>query len=96
MDSDVAFVPGEATYTLGLSICQESVKVFDDDEKRTYMRLTIRFPHQYFAERLEHQLRSVPNGAVFNRESVKFSDNDKGKVHIFLPLFVRRIETNDK
>lgn len=96
MASDVPFVPGEATYTLGLSISQDVAKVFDDGEKRTHMRLSILFPHKDFAERLERNLRGVSNGAVFNRESVRLSNDDTRKVHILLPSCVRRIETNDK
>lgn len=95
MAPDVPFVEGEATYTLGLSISQVFAKVFDDGEKRTHMRLSIRFPSKNFAERLELHLRGVSDGAVFNRESVKIHDDDKRKVHIFLPLCLRRIETNE-
>ncbi|KAJ0124245.1 hypothetical protein J7T55_005583 [Diaporthe amygdali] len=92
MAAEIPCVAGEATYTLGLSISQVS----DDGEKRTHMRLSIRFPHKDFAERLEQHLRGVDNGATFNRESVKISRDDTRKVHILLPSCVRRIETNDK
>lgn len=95
MAPDVPFAEGEATYTLGLSIYQVPVKVFDDDKRRTHMHLSVRFPNKYFAERLELHLRGVSDGAVFNRESVKIHDDDKRKVHISLPLCLCRIETND-
>lgn len=96
MAPKVRFVPGEATYTLGLSICQlDDVKVFDDRDSRPHMRLSIRFPHRDFAERLEKHLRALSNGDVFNGEAVRHSNEDKRKVHIILPLCVRRIEIND-
>lgn len=99
MAPGVPFIPGEATYTLGQSISQlEDVKVFDERGSRTHMRLSIRFPHRGFAERLEQHLRGLSdsNGNVFNRESVRISNDDTRKVHIILPSCIRRIETNDK
>lgn len=39
--SDIPFVRGEATYTLGLVFYQHVAKVFDDGERRKNMRLGI-------------------------------------------------------
>lgn len=89
MAPDLPFVPGEATYTLGLSVSQDVAKVFDDGENRTHVRLSIRFPHKDFAERLEQHLRGVSSRAVFNRESVRLSNDDARKVHILLPSCIR-------
>lgn len=96
MAPDIPFVPGEATYTLEIRISQDNAKVFDDGREKTHMRLTIRFPHKNFAERLELHLRGVSDGTAFDEESVRLGKSDKRKVHILLPLSVKKIETNDK
>lgn len=43
-----------------------------------------------------NNVRGVSNEAVFNRKSIRLSNDDTRKVHILLTSCVRRIETNDK